>query len=323
MKKVYILIVMLFITSITFAQIGHVGSITSKKFNHVMATAKTPTDTTGFSTNFFPTFAVGGIVTTFTDMSGGYCFGVNGNAFKAVAQGYTHLSPGTIGIEGAIAFFCGEVSKSSDATSKLTFTIFNKPDSVPTTQVGTVSADLLFSACDTNFLAFNTVSFPSVIPVSADFSIVCSLLNIKTDTIGFAADQDGEGNGWAAFKYNTTWYTYNNGYGGLNPNMALFAIVDVNYVGIDQNAFFQGAKMTIQNPAVDNLNVSYAVEKDSKVTFELLTLKGQVVLTQDEGFKAQGNVYNINANISNLAAGTYLCSLNTNGQRLIKKIVVE
>ena len=82
--------------------------------------------------------------------------------------------------------------------------------------------------------------------------------------------------------------------------------------------------MTInQNPAVDKLSVDYMVENDSKVKFELISLNGKVVLTLDEGVKQKGIVNSINADISNLASGTYLCSLSSNGQRLIKKIVVK
>ena len=311
------------VTTITFAQVFQVGSSTSKKFNHEISSVKPATDTAGISASFLPVFATGGQVVKYGDQSGGYVFGVNGNAFKAVAQGYTMVNPGPIGIDGVCMLFCGKTSVSNDPTSKLTFSIFNKPDSIPTTQIGTVSADLLFSACDTTFLTICAAMFPSVIPVNADFSVVCSLLNIKTDTVGFLSDQAGEGIGYTAFKYNTTWMTYRKGYGGLLTNISLFAIVDVNFVGINDNYFFQGSKMTINNPAVDNLSVSYAVENDSKVTFEVMSLNGKVVLKQDEGFRTKGSVYSINSDISNLAAGTYLCSLMSNGQRLIKKVVVK
>ena len=326
MKKITFLFVMLFAASITFAQVFQAGTATSKKFNHEISTVKSATDTAGISASFLPQFASGGQVVAYTDMSGGYVFGVNGNAFKAVAQGYTMVSPGPIGIDGVCMLFCGKKSVSNDATSKLTFSIFHKlsTDSIPTTQVGTITADLLFSDCDTSFLTMNTAMFPSVIAVNGDFSVVCSLLNIKTDTIGFLSDQQGEGIGFTAFKYNSTWMTYRKGYGGLMTNISLFAIVDVNFVGVEDNYFFQGSKMTInQNPATDNLSISYAVENDSKVTFELMSLNGQVVLKQDEGFRTKGSVYSINSNISNLASGTYLCSLISNGQRLIKKVVVE
>jgi hypothetical protein len=323
MKKIYSFVAMLLVTSLTFAQMFEVGSASSKVFNHDMSSAKVASDTTGLSVNFLPVFAVGLQVITYTDMSGGYVYGVNGNAFPAIAQGYTHITSGNIGILGVVMWFSGKKSISNNPASKLTFTIYNKPDSLPTTQVGTTSADLLFSACDTNFLHYNSVLFPSVITVSSDFSVVCSFANIKTDTIGFFSDQDGEGAGYTALKYGSTWYTYNNAYGGLNTNISLFAIID-NFVNVDGDVYFEGSKMTInQNPTRDNLSISYAVEKDSKVDFELISLDGKVVYKSDEGFRTCGNIYSINANISNLAAGDYLCSLNCNGKRLIKKVVVE
>lgn len=316
----------MFSVSVTFAQMFQVESASSKKFSREISSVKTPTDTAGFSVNFLPEFAVGAQVVTYTNQGGGYVFGVNsinGTSINKIAQGYIMNNPSTMGIEGVCMFFCGKTSVSNDATSKLTFRIFNKPDSIPTTQVGTAAADLLFSDCDTTFLNFSTASFAAPVAITADFSIVCDFTNIKTDTIGFFSDQDGEGMGYNALRYGTTWYTYVKGY-GLNTNISLFAIIDVNYIGIDGDYFFQGSKMTInQNPAKDNLSVSYAVEKNSKVNFEVLSMTGKVVYKQDEGTRDAGNVYSISADISNLAAGTYLASLNCNGQRLIKKIVVE
>jgi hypothetical protein len=330
MKKFYLLIAMLLVASISFSQPFIAGPATSKKvaINHDYV--KTATDTTGWSLNFFPEFALGGQVWTYTYTGGGYCFGIGKvtptAAFNKIAQGYTYIPTGLIGIEGVTFFCCGLTYASGLPTSKLTFSIYNKPDSIPTTQVGTVSADLLMSAVDSTFLAWNTVTFPSTIPVSADFAIYVNLANVSFangDTIGLSCDTDGEGCGWASFRYGTTWYTYFRGFAGLNPNIALFAIVDVNYVGIDGNVFFQGSKMSFQNPAKDNLTVNYAVEKDAKVKFELLTMNGQPVVSIDEGNKVTGNVYTINADISNVAAGTYLANLICNGQRLIKKVVIE
>lgn len=326
MKKLYILTAMLLIASITFGQAFSIKSVTTTKVNLSHSSIKTPTDTTGWSTNFIPEFALGGSVSSYTNQGGGYVYGVNnisGTSINKLSQGYSHLSSGTIGVEGVLFWLAGKTVVSGDATSKLTFSIYNKPDSIPTTQVGTVKADYLFNDCDTNFLANNAVLFPSVIPVSSDFAIVCDFANIKTDTLGFISDADGEGAGWNALRYGSTWYTYVSGY-GLNTNISLFAIVDVNYVGIGSNDFFQGSQMTInQNPSQDNLSISYAVENDAKVVFELLSLNGQVVFKSDEGMRVKGNVYSINSDISNLTAGTYLCSLSNNGKRLIKKVVIE
>jgi len=334
MKKIYIFIAMSFIAGITFGQTGKIGSVTSKKMaltHH--ESGKAATDTTGISTNFIPTFDLTSC-TAIGNQGGGWVFGVanlgSGYFPVATAQGYSCSTGQPFGIDGVTMLFCGKTSVSGDPTSKLTFSIWNKlaSDSVPTTQIGTETADLLFSACDTTFPTFNTVMFTTPISVTGtDFSIYCSFANIKTDTIGFICDGQGttSGVGWNACKIGTTWYTYYKLYGHqLNVNTALFAIVDMNTVGINDDYYYQGAKMTInQNPAVDKLSVDYMVENDSKVKFELISLNGKVVLTLDEGNKQKGIVNSINADISNLASGTYLCSLESNGQRLIKKIVIK
>lgn len=324
MKKFYVLIAMVLVTSMTFAQSFQVKSSTTKKFNHEISSAKAITDTAGISQSFLPVFAPNNQVVTYTDMSGGYVYGVNGNAFKAVSQGYEYITGSyPIGIEGVIAIYCGKTSVSGSATSKITYSIFNRPDSIPTTQVGTVSVDMLFNDCDTAFMAENVAMFPSVIPVTANFAIVASLLNISTDTIGFWSDQDGEGIGYTCFKYNTTWMTYKYGYGGLLTNISIFALIDNAYAGIGE-ASFQGMQMTIkQNPTINTLALDYAVENDSKVTFELMDMNGKVLLKLDEGSKNKGFVNSISADISNLASGMYLCSLNCDGKRLIKKLIVQ
>jgi len=334
MKKIYIVVAMIFIAGITFGQIGKIGSVTSKKMvltHH--ESGKAATDTTGISANFIPTFDFSQC-TSIGNMGGGYVFGVAnlgaGYTVAATCQGYSCSAGQSFGIEGVTMLFAGKKGVSGDPTSKLTFTIWNKlaSDSVPTTRVGTESADMLFSACDTTFPTFNTAMFTTPILITGtDFSIVCSFANIKTDTIGFICDGSGttSGAGWNACKVGTTWYTYYKLYGHqLNVNTALFAIVDMNYVGINDNYFFQGAKMTInQNPATDKLSVDYMVENNSKVKFELISMNGKVVYSLDEGNKQKGIVNSINADISNLASGTYLCSLNCNGQRLIKKLILK
>jgi hypothetical protein len=354
MKKITLFALML-ITSITFAQV--VPSV--KIANYVQKqtktfpsswnssnSPKTTIDTIGWTAGSIPQFGSPTAevhVYTMTDASSnpvGYWFGVNGDSTDYWAQGYSVAAP--VKISGILALIGGKYNGSSSAASVMEASIYNiaadnaiidasstkgpGPDVYGQVALGTATKTI--TNLDTNWFALNYFAMPSLVSVAADFAIVTNFKTIREhgDTAYMMCDAIGNGLGLNYAFYNSDpqkYYWMAASVSTLDVNMSLFAVID-DGAGINDNGFFQGAKMTInQNPCKDNLSISYAVENDAKVVFELLSLTGQVVLKSDEGMRVKGNVYSINSNISDLPAGTYLCSLKNNGNRLIKKVVVE
>lgn len=88
--------------------------------------------------------------------------------------------------------------------------------------------------------------------------------------------------------------------------------------------YFGGIQMTqYPNPSIDGIvSVDYAINKSfNNVTLEVRDLNGKLITSVNEGTKTAGN-YTIKLN-NKLAAGTYIYSLNADGYRFTKKMIVE
>jgi hypothetical protein len=104
---------------------------------------------------------------------------------------------------------------------------------------------------------------------------------------------------------------------------AIFAIVDLDYVNVDEHVFFQGLQLTLSpNPASDLLTVAYGVQNQTKARIEIFDMNGRIVLTSDQGLVVPGS-YSTTLNISSLAAGSYVCSIVSDNGRLTKKLLIK
>jgi hypothetical protein len=74
--------------------------------------------------------------------------------------------------------------------------------------------------------------------------------------------------------------------------------------------FVNGAKLfqNTPNPANANTTISYELEKNAAVSFNVYDVTGKMVATQTIGEQASG-MHNINFSTENLAAGIYHYSL--------------
>ena len=111
MKKIYLLLSAVVISSAIFAQSAERGNANitdSKTITKKNGNTKTPTDTTGWVANpskWIPAeFAVAGTVFNYGYTGGGYVYGVNisANNISHVAQGYMNINSASIGIEGVL-----------------------------------------------------------------------------------------------------------------------------------------------------------------------------------------------------------------------------
>lgn len=355
-------------TTVAFAQnslneVNESGKAVLKKsapFTHGVAQTTTPTDTTGLTSsgNFTPVFAgISNQATSYGYTGGGYIFGnnISGNQFKECAQGYLNINQATLGIEEVILFFAGKTGVSNDPTSKAVVKVYtmaadkaNNYDpngtnmlsvNAPGPSVLKGSTDILFDDMDTNFLAFNIVSFsPPVFIDQTDFAIGFDFSDLKSknDTIGLLSDSQGDAEelDYAFLKPgNNQWYTADvlfslppngNGTGVLDNNIALFAVIDENYVGIESPEFFNGMKLSQNNPNPVNGNtvIQYELEKFStNVELEIFDVQGRKAVVVNEGDQSAGR-HSISVDDVKLSAGTYYYSLKANGNRLTKKMVV-
>lgn len=323
------------------------------------ATAKTPTDTLGWTPTSIPCF---GSPTPniyqlgMADSLGNHCgywFGVNYDnsvadpyALDYYAMGY--VVSDNIGIEGIIAMIGGKHVLVGGASSYLELMIYELaadqaltaasttglgPDAYQGSPLATVN--LLTDNIDTTWATvagMNYVALPSVIPMNTDFAVVANFgpMRLATDTAYMLCDEPGNHGGlnysfccidpsvyyWLTVNYATS--------GSYDVNISLFAVIDANYVGINDEGYFQGMKLTTSpNPASDMLNVEYALQYNGNVKAQILNGNGQLVREVSFGQQTMGDYYKQTINISDLASGTYFLSLMNNGNRLTKKFIVE
>jgi len=291
--------------------------------------------------------------------NGGYIYGTQGpnsGGFKGntIAQGYFGPSGGGFGIVGALVWIgWAEVLSANgclvsvkaaliDGTSTYgpppnhnDYTI-NRPNTILAT--GTFQlADV-----DTTFAGENgwvTVDFASPVMLGADtdFALIfdASACTASGDTVNVIASDDGVNN--LIFGEEYTWYLYPSGTpfwtqlshvwsttsGPLTCMPAIFAIVDLDYVNVDEHFFFQGLQLTLSpNPASDLLTVAYGVQNQTKARIEIFDMNGRIVLTSDQGVVVPGS-YSTTLNISSLAAGSYVCSIVSDNGRLTKKLLIK
>jgi len=358
MKKIYLMAAILFSGASLFAQGTLQNASPRGEVKRVMpvpvnspADASTPTDTTGWavSGNYAPDFAgISGEVVAFGYSGGGWVYGNNLDGLNECAQGYLNINQATLGIEEALLLFVGKTSVSGSGTSKCVVKAWTMAENKARNTDGAggqamnspgpnqlkASVDLFFDDIDTTFGNWNVVTFPTPVFINGtDFAISVDFSNLNTaqDTAGLLCDQIGDADelDYAFHKYQGAWYVTDfafsqSGTGDVNNDIAIFAVIDENFVGIDSPEFFNGMKLSQNkpNPMNGNTAIQYELEKYcDNVQLEIFDVHGRKAVVVNEGEKAAGR-HSINIESSKLSAGTYYYSLKANGNRLTKKMVV-
>ena len=202
-----------------------------------------------------------------------------------------------------------------------------------------VLANVNLPFADVDTASFNTPTyafFDAPVWYSQDFAISVDLADLygtPTDTVMLYADEDGDSDGtytWTQLGFDinpTVAWALSTGMlqGGLDVNLAIFAIVSESETGIDEQGFLNGVKMTTYpNPAVgaENITIQYAVESSvKKIDINIYDMNGKVVFTAAEGAKA-GGLYNLNVPAGTLNAGSYIYAIEAGNGRMAKKLEV-
>ncbi|MPM02922.1 hypothetical protein SDC9_49180 [bioreactor metagenome] len=340
MKRIYILFALLLSSGIAFSQIANDKAVELKKMNvPAFMDTKAPTDTCGWSMNFMPVFASSSQVYIMGYSGGGYVYGNNVDGVNGCAQGYAYT--GYLGIEGVLLWF-GEKNQSTPTATMtvsayaLNGTATNDPSNTvgPGSVLGT--ATLTMNDADTTWPNLTWVPFASVIPSNGDFAcgVDFSAITATWDTagtllsgdeIGLLCDEEGDAYGidYAFHKYSGTWYVTDYAFGGLDRNIAIFPVVDINYAGLNEDSYFYGMQSNAYPiPASDNMTIEYALENNADVTIEIIAGNGQTVAEFNQGNQVQGQ-YSFQLNVSDFNAGHYFFSIKANGHRLIKSFIVQ
>lgn len=176
--------------------------------------------------------------------------------------------------------------------------------------------------------------FDSPVSINNNFCIVANFnaFRLNSDTAALVWDAIGNGfnMGFSQVSKDPSiyyWYSCNyyftfGGGGTLDANLSLFLIVEKGS-DVNSSSYFQGMQLTFPNLTSDpQLVIQYALQNASNTSIDIISINGQVVKSENLGMKASGSHHTI-MDISDLQPGMYLVSLNSQGSRLIKKLVIE
>jgi hypothetical protein len=330
MKKFYILSLLMVFAVASFAQRT---AIPGKKLTNVEFT-KTPTDTLVPIGNL-------GTPTLYSSTGGGFVCGNNGYGDVAKVQAYINTS--NINVEGML-FWCGAkelvggtgtvAANCYDMTGSAT--ISTGTGSGPGTVLGFVT--LPMSSIDSGLSAatgFNAVTFTTPINVTSDFALGIDMTNIGSDTIGIVSSTDAVADGspdgdpagaeltfdkWS----DATWHSFlETGNWSLDIDMFIWAVIDANGAGVGSEYFFDGIKLSQNqpNPANAMTMIQYELQNAGNVTLEVYDMTGRLVVNVDEGKQNAGS-HSILIDSEKLQEGAYYYSLKSDSHRLTKKMVV-
>lgn len=301
-------------------------STTVARFDHIdfAMGQRTPTDTlwAGDFENGTPTLN--------GSANGGFVVGNNG--YMDYEKGQTFISNSTV-VEGALFWFGAKTESGNDPSITVQIrdmdgtgtTDAGAGNTAPGTSLGSV--DVAMSAVDTAG-EFTAATFSSPVWVGGDFYLgfeVEALYASPGDTVGLVASADGEAGqselSWE--KWNDgSWYTMYAAW-PLDIDFGIWAVVDNSSSGIEDENYFQGIKADCYpNPAVDVANIVFDLENASKVSLEIYSVTGQKVFAVDKGQLVQGR-HTVDVPVYNMESGTYYYSINANGNRLTKKMVIK
>ena len=173
--------------------------------------------------------------------------------------------------------------------------LFSSPISVP---IGRFAVTLNYPTATTgNFGVCSTV-WGTKPQVNDDALVYATLTNVGTA---------GTPYWWSAKYYDSQ---------ERSIDVCLFPVI-TTVTGINDFAGMNGIQSKIfPNPAKENTTISYTLkDKASKVIVNIIDEKGRIVKTIVEGSKEPGS-YELLIKLSNLAVGTYYCTIEADSNRL-------
>jgi len=358
MKKIYLTLSVCLASIAMIAQTPEAGNALLSK---VIPISKAATDnrtiicpdTAGLInfTDFLPEFAPNGSASFYSYSGGGYVYGnnISSNQLRIVAQGYDNINGSQVSVQGVILWFGGKQSDgTTTANSKVVVSGFDMAPNMARNTNGSgtynntvnnwdgptgaakCSADLLFSAIDTNT---NYVPFSSNGVFNGDFAFQVDFASLDAgDTTGLVSDAKNDANNldYAYHQIAGNWHVTDQlfsapgspslGSGNLDNSIAIWPVL-CEVTGVAE--FFNGMKLTsYPNPAADKATIEYSLEKDSKnVTLNVFDQLGRVVYSTKYDEQNAGT-YKVTVETINIASGNYFYQLNANGNMFTKKFSV-
>lgn len=158
-------------------------------------------------------------------------------------------------------------------------------------------------------------------PVTGDFFLSSPVTGAAGDTIGFSSSRNGCGNEASYLKVGGNWASIKGiTQGNLDLDLDYIVIVDRQGAGIAEAKL--PAATLMPNPASDFSILAYNLKEAGAVSVKITNVTGQVVKVINEGTKQAGS-YATSIDVKDLAAGTYIYQLTSNGKSTTGRLVVS
>jgi hypothetical protein len=325
MKKHLLFLLVIFISAGLSAQ---TLLESGKKFHPPLSfgNSKTPTDTVmPYGIANASTFNIYNYQVGTTNV--GYVYGTN-NQTKAQAQVFEITQ--TYFVEEVLFW---AVKKDVIGNAGLLTVSVNAADAFGTASTGVVatapgtliaSTTILSSDIDTSGF-ITAVPFTTPVYVSGRYAIVFDYTTYGDDSLGLVSCTAGDpGNvetSWQKLN-NNTWRTIKKVF-SANIDMYMLVVTDQSTAGIESPVFIDGMKLSVSpNPASQNSGITYELENTADVHLKVFDLHGKTVFNLDKSAQATGRYHQV-LPASELEAGTYYVSLDVNGKKLTKKLIIQ
>jgi hypothetical protein len=300
------------------------------------------------------TMAGGCAVGTNTAVNGFVYYGINRNPANHNDSGYyfgTGIFPqaglnvtglaqrykvgGTAATVSSVLVWAGKASGSITTT---TATILSEmAGNGPGAMIGTASAPLTMASYVASLTStvspYATYTFTTPVPLTANENFFASISipgfgGTDHDTLAVLDTRLGCSSvdtlSWINIPAAGGWHSVLSGFGS-NLDLMIFPVLDISSsVGINNYVSHGGLSIfaASPNPANNSININFSLNNPSKVEIEVYDISGKVVksIKNNESF-ASGKSY-ISVDVSNLEAGTYMYSINANGNKMFSKFMV-
>jgi len=311
-----------------------------------------PGDTLGISVGSVPKFSPNGNTTIVRDPEGGYIFGTGVRApfqnagggdigvVTGIAQGYENNQ--TVRVSQVLALIPQKVKAANSPGAKLTFKVHPisptggvhgaSQEVAPGPGMTLSSTDMLFDEINTNG-EYSVATFPSPVLISTDLVITCDLNDfiVKTDSIGFSSDANGDGLGmryaWRMVSITNLWdkwFTAETWQ--LNLNIAIFAVLEetVGVEQLNQAALVNGTRALLYpNPVGKSATLEFEVRQTGTFVLDIINATGRIVQTTNLGERLSGKNH-VQLATDQLSSGQYYYSLvDEQGNRYTKAFIVK
>ncbi len=302
-------------------------------------------DTTGItmSGNFAPDFAPSnGDIYIYGYLGGGFVYGSNVDSLNVCAQGYMNTNNSTVRISELLFLIGGKYENPNDTVDgSIGISIYQMTDNQAYTFDGTnwnashegpagnaLATEILsISNCDTT--GFTSVMLSNPVSVTGNFAIefdASSFIN-SGDTVGIISDANGNGYEYAFHNFTPggPFMVTNSAFGGnLNNNIAMFAVIADNNLGVDSDESLNGLKVSsFPNPAQDEITIQYINDyANTSLSISIFDQTGRIVY-QNNHNPSLAFSNSIKINTTNLLNGKYYYSIQSEYGKITKSFVIK